>query len=133
MSYVISLPSYVKETLDFLRTLEGAILPEGATLVAINVEALYLSIPHCDCGLQIIIPFLQTIDMYQQPLNQFILQLLEHILQSNVFTYAGYHYLQVQGVAMGTSCAPSYASLYLGGGIDIFLPGRTCQFTCATS
>lgn len=34
---------------------------------------------------------------------------------SNIFLFNGSTYLQVQWVAMGTSCAPLYANLYLEG------------------
>lgn len=47
--------------------------------------------------------------------NLFILKLLEFILKHNVFLFDGALLLQVQGVAMGTSCAPFYANLHLGG------------------
>ena len=47
--------------------------------------------------------------------NGFILDLLRFILTRNVFLFGLSHYFQVQGVAMGTMCAPSYANLYLGG------------------
>lgn len=37
------------------------------------------------------------------------------ILTHNYFVFGGSHYLQVQGVAMGTTCAPPYANMYLAG------------------
>lgn len=52
----------------------------------------------------------------QQPYCQFILELLRFILYHSIFIFQDQHYLQVQGVVMGTLCAPSFASLYLGGG-----------------
>lgn len=131
MQHVTSLLFYIKDTPDLLCTLEGVMVPQGATLVAVNVEALYSSILH-DRGLHIISSFLQEMDRSQWPLNQFILDLLDHLLHCNVFLYAGSHYPQVQGVAMGTCCVPSYAKLYLGGGRASYLLGITCQCTCAT-
>lgn len=49
------------------------------------------------------------------PLNHFILALPQFILTKNYFTFNDQLFLQTQGVAMGTSCAPAYANLYLGG------------------
>lgn len=44
------------------------------------------------------------------------------ISSHNVFTFNGSHYLQVQGVVMGTCCcALSYANLYLGEREQMFL------------
>lgn len=40
--------------------------------------------------------------------------MLVFILTNNVFVFKCSHYLRVQGVAMGTGCAPSYGNLYLG-------------------
>lgn len=44
----------------------------------------------------------------------FILELLEFILTHNAFIFDRSHYLQMQGMAMWTTCALSYANLYLG-------------------
>lgn len=44
--YVNSLPSYVKDTIHFLKILDGLYIPEHETLVTIDVEALYNSISH---------------------------------------------------------------------------------------
>ncbi|CAH2324775.1 Hypothetical predicted protein, partial [Pelobates cultripes] len=40
--------------------------------------------------------------------------LLKFILTHNFFLFQNKYYHQVQGTAMGTSCAPSYANLHLG-------------------
>lgn len=43
----------------------------------------------------------------------FILACLEFIVRHIHFTFHNSHYLQVQGLAMGTCFVPSYANLYL--------------------
>ena len=43
--------------------------------------------------------------------DKFILQSLKIILEKNVFNFDGRKYLQIQGTAMGTKCAPVYATL----------------------
>lgn len=105
----------VKDTSDLLRKLDGLCVPPGCFLVAIDIEALYSSIPH-DHGMEVISRFLKERGPTFSGLNAFVLQLLSHILTKNVFSFDGSHFLQVQGVAMSTCCAPSYANLYLGGG-----------------
>ncbi|XP_073448827.1 uncharacterized protein [Aquarana catesbeiana] len=112
--HVTSLPSYLKDTLDLLKILEGLTIPQGAILAAIDIEALYSSIPHTK-GIEVVSEFLRERDTNSWELGQFIILLLERILTNNMFLFNGVTYLQVQGVAMGTSCAPSYANLYLGG------------------
>lgn len=44
----------------------------------------------------------------------FILDLLSFLLTHNYFGFDQTHHVQVQGVAMGTICAPGYTNLYLG-------------------
>lgn len=114
-----SLPSYIKDTLDLLKHIKGHNLPPGALLVTIDVEALYLSIPH-EKGVQMARSFLMEQPHTQWKFNEFLLRLLYHILTHNWFTFRGSHYLQVQGIAMCTCCAHGQANLYLGVGNVIF-------------
>ena len=112
--HVVSLSSYIKDTIDLLRTLEGITLPRGTILVALDIESLYNSIPH-QKGLEVVNSFIAERGPLTSRYNTFILELLGYILKHNVFVFGSSHYLQVQGVAMGTKCVPSYANLYLGG------------------
>ena len=40
--------------------------------------------------------------------------LLEKVLKTNNFDFAGRHFLQVGGTAMGTKVAPSFANTFMG-------------------
>lgn len=111
--FVSSLPSFVKDTIHFLKILEDLYIPQLAILVTIDVEALYNLIPHSK-GLVTIQHIIGVDSAGNSSYNCFILSLQEFILQHNVFSFFDSHYLQIQGVAMGMSCAPSYANLYLG-------------------
>ncbi|XP_040206073.1 uncharacterized protein LOC120937139 [Rana temporaria] len=111
--YVTSLPSFTKDTMHFLQTIEGCMLCDQAFLVSIDVEALYSSIPH-EKGLSAIEEVLTRGHMFTPDFNDFLIKGLRYILYHNFFSFDRSHYLQVQGVAMGTCCAPSYANLYLG-------------------
>ena len=114
MPHVMSLPSYVKDTIDLLRKLDGLTISKDALFVTIDVEALYSSIPH-DKGLKTVGTFLMEIDHREWKFQRLIISFLSFILKHNFFSFHGSYYLQVQGVAMGTCCAPAYANLYLGG------------------
>ena len=48
------------------------------------------------------------------PPPQVIGNMINVILSNNVFEFEGQHYLQIQGCAMGTRCAPAYASIFMG-------------------
>ena len=124
--FVVNLSSYIKDTIYLLRKLEGLHVSSGALLVAIDVEALYSSIPH-NLGLIAIRNVLFPIFRIDPKLGEFIMMALEFILHHGVFSFDGSHFLQVQGVAMGTSCAPSYANLYLGEWEKAFLTSTIVQ------
>ncbi|XP_077330261.1 uncharacterized protein LOC143964418 [Lithobates pipiens] len=112
--FVEGLTSYLQDTRDLLKVLDGMCISENSWLVTLDVEALYNSIPH-DLGIGVVEGFLSEAGEAKTNYNQFILKLLSFTLNNNIFIFGRSHYLQVQGVAMGKKCAPSYANLYLGG------------------
>lgn len=94
--------------------MEATPVPLVALLVAIDMETLYSSIPH-EQGIRTAESFLMEEDRHSWSLNRFVLDLLTFILTKKYFIFMDQLFLQIQGVAMGTCCAPSYANLYLGG------------------
>lgn len=96
-----------------LQVLENVVFNPDSLLVAIDVETLYSSIPH-HLGLAAIQHILSQSHRDDKKIHKFRISALEYILLHNIFTFDGSHYLQVQGVAIGTSCVPSYENLYLG-------------------
>ncbi|XP_073521541.1 uncharacterized protein [Phyllobates terribilis] len=109
---VETIPSYVKDTTDVLRKLDGITLEADMWFVTCDVESLYTSIQHSD-GITAARFFLEMTNS-EPVLIDFILELLEFILTHNFFVFKDRPYLQLQGTAMGVSCAPSYANLFLG-------------------
>ncbi|XP_077155689.1 uncharacterized protein LOC143818176 [Ranitomeya variabilis] len=81
-------------------------------LVTCDVESLYTSIRHED-GLNAVKFYLDVSDL-DEDLCSFILTALRFILTHNFFMFGKTRYLQLRGTAMGASCAPSYANLFLG-------------------
>ncbi|XP_040212985.1 uncharacterized protein LOC120943646 [Rana temporaria] len=114
MPHVLTLPSYTRDTLDLLKQIEDMVVPRDALLVTLDVEALYSSIPH-ELGISTARTFLREQDHHHWNYIDFVIDLLRFILTRNHFVFKESHFLQVQGVAMGTCCAPGYANLYLGG------------------
>lgn len=83
-------------------------------LASIDVESLYTSIPH-DLGVGAVGYFLRSRGCQYHAHSHFILNLLRFILTKNYFIFDGRVYHQLRSTAMGTSsCAPTYANLYLG-------------------
>lgn len=64
-----------------------------ALLATIDIEALYNSIPNKK-GLLTIKTFLDQMDTNWAEFNKFVLNLLSHILNHNIFLFVHSHYLQ---------------------------------------
>lgn len=111
--FVLSLPSYVRDTQDLLKKLEGIVLEDNTLLVSIDVESLYTSIRH-DLGVEACRHFLSTRGIQFQSHTNFLLKLLRFTLTHNIFYFGQQIFHQLRGTAMGCSCAPSYANLLLG-------------------
>ncbi len=110
--HVLKIPSYLKDTTHFLNKLAQIThIDENSILATIDVSALYTSIPH-DEGLMAITEALDT-RRDKSPPTLFIRELTEFILKNNVFQFNQKFYKQVQGTAMGTKMAPSYANLFM--------------------
>lgn len=75
----MALSSYIQDTADLLRALDGVVVPEGAWLVAIDVEALYNLIPH-DLGVRVVDGFILERGSRAAIYSAFILGLLHFIL-----------------------------------------------------
>ncbi|CAJ0952186.1 unnamed protein product [Ranitomeya imitator] len=106
------LPSFLKDTGDLLRKVDGLCLEGDTLLASVDVESLYTNIRHSD-GLRAVQFFLSTSTLAVS-LRDLILELLEFTLTHNFFVFKGSFYLQLQGTAMGAAFAPSYANLFLG-------------------
>lgn len=110
---VCELPSYVQDTRDVLKKLDRVLLPPGAILVGIDVESLYTSIPH-NWGLKAVHHFLDHKFPLLATQNEFIVDLLQFMLEHNCFQFLGKYYRQIRGTSMGAPWASSYACPHLG-------------------
>jgi hypothetical protein len=110
--HVVKLPSYVKDTTDYLTKASSDTLPSDTLLVSMDVESLYTNIPHEE-GIEACTHAWETRDI-KDPSTKTLVDLLTLILKCNNFEFNGVHYLQIQGTAMGTKMAPSYANIFMG-------------------
>ena len=111
--HVNSLPSYLKDTTDYLRKLqESGPIPPETLLVSLDVTSLYTNIPHED-GIRACKEAWEERPVKDPP-TEILVKLLTLILKCNNFEFKGKHYLQVQGTAMGTKMAPAYANIFMG-------------------
>jgi len=112
--FVPFIPSHIKDTNDFLRTILSipSPLPPGALLVTIDVISLYTNIPQ-DEGINASLNVVSLIPTHLRPPLHVFRKFLEFILKQNFFLFNDQHYLQILGTAMGTRMAPSFANLFL--------------------
>ena len=110
-----ALPSYIRDTTDFINMIEATVLPEGCLLCSIDVTSLYTNIIHKE-GIELAVKALHTTYNADpdQPPPEIIGEMLKFILTNNVLEFEGQHYLQLQGCAMGSKCSPSYACIFMG-------------------
>ena len=96
---VSSIPSFVKDTNDFLHKLRNMeTLLEGAILVSLDVVGLYPHIPHAE-GLEAIRHVINERENPEMPTG-LIVDLAELVLKNNNFEFNGNHYLQTLGTAI---------------------------------
>ena len=114
---VQQLPSYIKDSTQFINLIETSHLPKHCLLASIDVSSLYTNIPHNE-GTQSALHYLkQDPDTYrqpEQPIPEVLIELIDIVLKNNVFEFNDNYYLQIQGTAMGTKMAPAYAKLFMG-------------------
>lgn len=111
--YVKKIPSYIKDTRDFLNKLEKiGSLHDDEYFVTIDVSSLYTSIPH-DEGILAISETLSR-DPPNKVSWEIVTELVEMTLKMNTFSFNHKYYHQIQGTAMGTRMAPSYANIFMG-------------------
>ena len=110
--YVPLIPSFVRDTKDFIRKIEEIKADEKLILVTLDVSALYTNIPNNEGKRAIYRTLIENNYDGKVSINS-IMKLLTCVLQMNNFEFCDEQYLQVGGTAMGTRLAPSYASLFL--------------------
>ena len=109
---LVHIPSFIKDTTDFLRTLNTIdTLPNDALLVTMDVTSLYTNIPH-NKGILACKNFIEKHTSDLDFAND-MATLIEFILKNNYFSFNNNFYLQSQGTAMGTKMAPAYANIFM--------------------
>ena len=113
-------PSYLQETHDFLKEIEninsGPKLPENVLLVGIDATAVFTNIPHEDRT--------QSMKEALEERNNktvstdLIVELMNLVLQLNLFTFHDSTYKQIIGVVMGTHPTPPFADIFMARNID---------------
>ncbi len=107
--------SYIKDSQNLIQLTSDKPYKKGLKLFSADFESLYTNIPldkAIDIIMQMIPPNIST-----EISNHAIYKFLQLVLLNNYFYYKNNNnlsfFLQTKGIAMGTSCGPSVANLYL--------------------
>jgi hypothetical protein len=92
--------------------MENLTIPENTTLVTLDVTSLYTNMPHDD-GIVTCRTMWEQRTAHEPP-TECLVEMLTLVLKYNNFTFDANHYLQINGTAMGTIMAPSYANIFMG-------------------
>lgn len=121
-----SLPSYVRDTTDFVSGIIDLIIPQGSFLVTLDVASLYTNIPHVD-GIAAVARSYEAASPGKFIDSNTLAVLLRLILELNNFQFEGQHYVQVSGTSMGTRIGPNYANIFMGQLESEFLQTRALK------
>ena len=107
---VSEIPSYVKDTSDFLQKLNAIeSVPDNYYLVSLDLKSLYKSITNVE-GIKTVKKSLDN-----HPKRAVAIKVITIfsalILTLTDFIFNSRNYLQTKGCSMGTICAPSYANI----------------------
>jgi hypothetical protein len=109
---VQQIPSYIQDTTDFVRKINSLDIPSGSILATLDVTSLYTNIPHEE-GIEACREAWDSRTDQSMP-TKYLVKLLRLVLTLNNFEFNGHHYIQINGTAMGTKMAPSYANIFMG-------------------
>ena len=116
--HIVSLSSYIKDTTHMLRTFQQwnhdyGPFRDGVRLVTIDAIGLYTNIPQQD--LLTALRFqLNSMPQTNIPPTERVVDIVHHVLSSNVFSFEDDYFQHIFGTAMGTPMAPSAANLFMG-------------------
>jgi hypothetical protein len=107
-----SIPTICKSSSDALRSLTSQSFPPTSILFTADVKALYPSIPTA-LGLDSIKSILELSHQFTTIRINFIIKLMQWVLTHNFICFEDNIYLQIEGTAMGTPMAPTYAIIFM--------------------
>ena len=109
--HVQNLPSYIKDTTEFINLIERTNVRRNGKLASIDISSLYTNIPHKE-GIQNAMYFLKNnpnnYRYPEQPSPEIIGELIELVLTNNIFEFNNKHY-KYKVRQWAHEWAPSYA------------------------
>jgi hypothetical protein len=107
-----TIPWIVKDTKSLVNELEGTVLPSrDGVFVTADIASLYTNID-TDLGLRLVHQFLEE-QQIDKDRVRLIMDLLSFVMRNSYLSFKDTVYHQVDGTAMGTACAPTYANIFV--------------------
>jgi hypothetical protein len=107
--------SHIKNSFDVINDLKNLTFPRNALLFSADAKSMYTNI-NSTTGIQSIKDFIQdNQDVIPEEFpSDLLLQVLQIVMENNIFTFGNTTWLQLSGTAMGTPVACAYATLSYG-------------------
>ena len=105
------IPSYLKDTTHLTHLLLGKKVAPEDILITIDVQSLYTNIPHTE-GIKALNRISE--EAHTDPMKKLLrCRLASLVLTKNYFTFNNSLYRQIEGTAIQTRMAPSYANIFM--------------------
>uniref|UniRef100_A0A8C5QVW2 Reverse transcriptase domain-containing protein n=1 Tax=Leptobrachium leishanense TaxID=445787 RepID=A0A8C5QVW2_9ANUR len=127
--FVTNTAAHLKDTTEILNVLNNITWENDLFMVTSDVKSLYTIIPHMK-GIEATEHFLRKNDILQPEQIIFILEGIRLILENNYFYFKNDFFIQLNGTAMGTRFAPSYANLFMAFWEETFLSRYANNLVC---
>lgn len=107
-------PSYIDNSNTLVQQLKLIRTTTTTYIITADIKSLYTNIPNQD-GIKTVCDAVHNDTTNRTKLRNkpTLAALLDLVLNNNIFTFDNTHYQQINGTAMGTIMAPTYANIYL--------------------
>ena len=109
--------SFIKNSFELTKLLDQIPSTSTTFIITADIKSLYTLIPNED-GVKCVVNELTNKTKFS-PLT--LSTLLNLVLKNNIFNFGEENYIQINGTAMGTIMAPTYANIYLKNKEEKFL------------
>lgn len=97
--YVRRTPTFLLDTTDFIRKIEGTSIPPDSLIFSFDVVSLYINIPHDELRTTL----QEVFASHESPPPHFLLDFVDILPEKNYYRYDRRYYLQIKGVAMDST------------------------------
>ena len=110
--YVMNSESYIKDSQNLIQKIKNLKIPEDFIIATADFISLYSNINHDDCLFILTDFFRDKLDSEHIKIEGFH-SILKIVLNNNFFKFNNKFFKQTLGIAMGASCGPSIANLFV--------------------